>query len=209
MKCPQCGADHRNLKIGCPCGFSFATTGKGVVPAGKSIWKLPGLRILIGALLIGGAAILSISSIHDRSQWATVDGRVQTSELIRETGSAEEPDVYYWLTVGFAYEVDGVRYWNEQDWLVASYNGWFPSKRAQAEDKAQVEKSRFLVGAAVPVHVDPKLPANAVVELKGRSRDEFFAGKLGYLVGICGLLLIFGLPELASHELTTLNISGK
>jgi hypothetical protein len=98
--------------------------------------------------------------------WPLAEGRIERSEVVRETSGYGSTNSIYVPRIEYAYDVAGVTHRASRiDFKGAIYTS-FP-------DRAQAKCDRYFVGAKVPVYFDPRDPETACLE---RSEGSLVAG---------------------------------
>jgi len=143
------------------------------------------------ALFIGGGLFIIVMAILQylkskkaATEWQTVQGVVQDSELsIRHARSSRgTSSTQYQPKVTYQYQVNGQSISNDS---IAFGDGNMPRKKAE-EKLAEYPK-----GAMVMVHYDPNDPAKSVLETKANSFvTNLVVGILALVVGVVFLFIL-------------------
>jgi hypothetical protein len=150
--------------------------------SGKSAMLARILIFVVGSLLLAFGIFSWSQDLTDRSQWASVEGRVLESNVNSYSGSHGRGRRYR-LTVRYEYEVGGLR------WVSANSvaNGTDPYSIEQ------IQRSIFPINAKVLVYYDPKDPKRAVLDNRPaggiqKGADVFLIclGSLGILAACFG-----------------------
>lgn len=113
------------------------------------------------------------------AQWPSVEGVIVESRL--ESRRRQDSTLSYDVPIiVYEYTVDGVQYEGDRITFLSV------SSTQEAPEMAE----QYPVGTRVNVYYDPSDPNEAIL-LPGRQRESGF-GKLGIVIGLFGLALIFG-----------------
>ncbi|MDS0280857.1 DUF3592 domain-containing protein [Haloarcula onubensis] len=146
----------------------------------------PGTAMSAFVLLVG-LGIVGVGAYSYVTDSAALDGRVQVTAEVTETGveevTASRGRDAYVPVVTFRYEYQGTTY---------TSNRLYPGQsQPQYQDRATAQErvSAYAVGQRVPAYVDPDAPGAAFLEdsRSGQPTGAFFVGLAVSLVGAVGL----------------------